>query len=183
MKKLGKNEEAATAIRRLVAVERGNPESLVELLGWLIEQKAWSAVEDLSRRFSARFAEQPILLYSLAEAYAAQGKKDQAGETAARAFKIAPGKQQSELLRHLMVAQHLRGRGLFDWAKREFEHVISQGAAANSDEVPRHGPNHLAEMFHDQGQDLDAAGTLEKLVADIKAGKVTKKRNGWPRTK
>ena len=51
LKKLGKADEAMTAIRRLVELERGNPESLAELLDWLTEQKAWKAVDDLAQRF------------------------------------------------------------------------------------------------------------------------------------
>ena len=79
LKKLGKTDEAMVAIRRLVDLERGNPESLAELLEWLVEQKAWKAVDELARRFAAQFAVEPGLLYTLAQAYAEQGQKDRCG--------------------------------------------------------------------------------------------------------
>ena len=173
LKKLGKTDEAMAAIRRLVDLERGNPETLAELLEWLVEQKAWKAVDELAQRFAAQFAVEPGLLYTLAQAYAEQGQKDRAEETAARAFHLYPGKQQKQLLRHLMVAQHLRERGQFAWARREFEHVIEQGSDADNDEIRAMAQSVLAEMLHDQGQDLDAAEALEKLVQTIDAGQVT----------
>ncbi len=49
LKKLGHGDEALTAIHHLVELERGNPETLAELLDWLIEQKAWKAVDELAR--------------------------------------------------------------------------------------------------------------------------------------
>jgi tetratricopeptide (TPR) repeat protein len=173
LKKLGKSNEAMTAIQRLVGLERGNSESLAELLDWLVEQKAWKAVDDLARRFPAQFTVEPGLLYTLAQAYAEQGQKGRAEEAAARAFRLFPGKQQKQLLHHLLTAQQLREQGQFAWARREFEHVIAQGSDAENDEIRAEAQCRLAEMFHDQGQDLDAAAVLEKLVETIQRGQVT----------
>jgi tetratricopeptide (TPR) repeat protein len=172
LKKLNKTKEMQEAIQQLVALDPGTPESMAELLDWLTEQKAWSAIEELANRFSGRFAQHPDLLYTLAQAYAEQGKKDQAEVTAAKAFHLYPRKQQGDLLRHLMAAQHLRVRGMFDWAKKEFEYIVSQDAAG-VDEVRAMALNVLAEMLHDQGKDNEAAEILKKLVADIQSGKVT----------
>jgi hypothetical protein len=180
LKKLGKNDEAMAAIRRLVELERGNPESLAELLDWLIEQKAWKAVDDLALRFAHRFAIEPGLLYVLAQAYAEQGakQKDRAEETANRALQLYPGKQKEELLRHLLVAQRLRQRGQFAWARREFDHVIDQASEAETDELRATAQSMLGEMCHDQGQDLDAGTVLQKLVETIDAGKLTEAKLG-----
>ncbi len=172
LKKLGHTDEALAAIRRLVELERGNPETLAELLDWLIEQKAWKAVDDLAARFPGRFAAEPGLLYMLAEAYAQQGKKDRAEETASRALRLIPGKQEGPLLHHLRAAEQLQNRGQFAWARREFEHVIAQGGTDPSEFTVR-AWRMLAAMLHEQGQDLDAAATLEKLLRAIDAGKVS----------
>ena len=84
-----------TAIRRLVDVEPGDPETLAELLPWLVEQKAWKAVDELAAAVLPRScADDAGLLYLLAEAYAEQGQKDRAEETAARAFRLYPGKEE-----------------------------------------------------------------------------------------
>ena len=89
LKKLGNTEAAMTAIRRLVEQERGDPETLAELIAWLIDQKAWKAVDELAERFEPRFADEPFLLYLLAQAYAEQGAKDRAEQTAGRALGAA----------------------------------------------------------------------------------------------
>ncbi|MCG2682318.1 MAG: hypothetical protein L6306_01745 [Planctomycetales bacterium] len=170
LNKLGKADEAAEAVRRLVALERGNPQSLAELLDWLIEQKAWRAVDDLARRFPPRFAVDPPLLYALAQAYSEQGKNDQAEQTAARAFRLHPGKQREQLLNHLRTAEILRDRGQYAWARREYEHVIEQSGRQQI-ELMAIARIYLAEMLHDQGENLDAANTLEKMFRAIDAGK------------
>lgn len=179
LKKLGKTDEAMASIRRLIEIEPGNPESLGELLDWLIAQKAWMAVDELAARFASRFNREPGLLYALAQAQIEQGQKAKADETAARALRLFPGKQQGELVRHLMVAQQLRARGQFDWSRREYEHVIEQGDGAH--ELRAMAQSTLAEMLHDQGQDLDASKTLEKLVEALAAGKANEGELGGRR--
>ena len=171
LRKLGKNDEAIAAIGRLVDLEPGDSESVAELLDWLIDQKAWKVVDALTERFAPRFAAEPVLLYSLAQAYAERGEKKRAEETALRAFHLHPGKQEEQLVHHYAVAQQLRDRGQFAWARREYEHVIAQGS--EEEELTVMSRIYLSEMLHEQGQDLDAAGALEKLVRAIDAGKVT----------
>ena len=171
LKKLGKNDEAVAAIRQLVDLEPGDSESVAELLEWLIDQKAWKVVDALTERFAPRFAAEPVLLYSLAQAYGERGEKKRSEETALRAFHLHPGKQDDQLIHHYAVAQQLRDRGLFGWARREYEHVIGQGA--EEEELTVMSRLYLSEMLHEQGQDLDAAGALEKLARAIDAGKVT----------
>jgi tetratricopeptide (TPR) repeat protein len=178
LRKLGKDKEALAAIRRLVELERGNPESLAELLDWLIEQKAWQAVDDLAVKFWSRFAIEPGLLYMLAQAQAVQGQKARSEETANRAYLLYPGKQKDDLLHHWMVAQRLRQRGQFPWARREFEYVIKQGSGAESDDLRADAQERLAEMLHDQGQDLDAGSALQKLVEVLDAGKMPEAKLG-----
>ena len=180
--KLGRTDDASKVIRHLVELERGDPRSLAELLDWLIEQKAWAAVDDLSRRFPPRFAVDPRLLYMLAEAYADQGKKDQAEHAAGRAFALHPGKQMDSLVNHFRVAALLRDRGQFPWARREFEYVIEQSGQGQV-ELAAVAGTYLSEMQHDQGEDLEAAQTLEKLVQAIDSGKLKAAKLGGLRTK
>jgi tetratricopeptide (TPR) repeat protein len=104
-----------------------------------------------------------------------------AEKMAARAFGIHPGKQQRYLLQHLAMAQHLRERGQFAWARREFEHVIAQAVDADNDELRVLAQSVFGEMLHDQGDDMPAAKTLEKLVEAIDAGKVTETELGGRR--
>ena len=170
LRKPGKNDEAIAAIRRLADLEPGDSESVAELLAWLIDQKAWKVVDTLTERFAPRFAAEPALLYSLAQACAERGEKKRAEETALRAFHLHSGKQEEQLIRHCAVAQQLRERGQFAWARREYEHVINQGG--EEEELTVLSRLYLSEMFHEQGQDLDAAAVIEKLVKAIDSGKV-----------
>jgi tetratricopeptide (TPR) repeat protein len=171
LRKLGDTEGAMTAVRRLVEQERGDPETMTELIEWLIDQKAWKPIDELAKRFESRFHDEPILLYLLAQAYAEQGAKDRAEKAAARALGLSPGKQEEQLGQHCRTAQQLRERGLFDWSRREFEYVLAKGG--DSGELSMYARNMLAEMLHDEGKDLDAATTLEKLVKLIDARRLT----------
>jgi tetratricopeptide (TPR) repeat protein len=171
LKKLGRNDEAIAAIRKLVDLEPGDSESVAELLEWLIDQRAWKVVDALTERFASRFAAEPVLLYSLAQACAERGEKQRAEETALRAFRLHPGRQEEQLVHHYTVAQQLRQRGHVAWARREYEHVIAKGA--DEEELTVMSRVYLSDMLHDQCQDIDAAAALEKLVRAVDAGKVT----------
>ena len=171
LNKLGKEEQAAVAIRRLVAVEKGKPESLGELLEWLIEQKAWKAIDDLARRFPPRFASNPELLYTLAQAYAEQGKKEQAGQTAGRALRLNPGKQPEQLYKHLQTADFLRGQGQNGWARNEYEYITKQCGEEHLD-LMIYARSYLANLLSDNGDFLEASDCLKKIVEVIDAGKV-----------
>ena len=184
LKRTSQNDKAVSAMQKLIALETGDPKRLLKLLDWLVEEKAYSVADKLESKFAKVFAGNPLLLYTMADVRLAQGKKTEAEETADRAIKLIPGKQSDALLKHLQVAFRLQRRGQFAWAKREYEHVIH--ADAKESELAMTARSWLAEMLHDQGDDLQAAEVLEKLIADAaanakngKAGRITLKS---PRT-
>jgi tetratricopeptide (TPR) repeat protein len=166
LRRLGKNEATMAAIRRLIKLERDDPSSLAELVDWLVKQKAWKEVDELEQQFASQFTANPLLLYLLAQAYAEQGQKDRAEETAGRAFKLYPDKQDDHLKRHLIVADALLQWGQFAWARREYEYAIELSNPA--DHFVLLERIKLAEMLHDQGEDLDAAKVLERLGEIVK---------------
>jgi len=271
LKQAGHKAPALAAMRKLIEVEQGDPARLLVLLDWLIEEEAWSVTDELEARFPDQFASNTLLLYVLADARLAQGKKESAEETAARALalnpgkdvrnlnahrvvaaelrerrqfrwaereynhlldaaekdlaalagrieclielksweaikelaadfpeqfngnaillyvlaraqaetgdkplseqtvaagrKLAPGKQPDDLLAHLGIAHSLQNRGWFDWAQGEYAHVIESGPAGGEFAVTAR--SWLAEMLHDQGEDLRAAGELQKVVDQL----------------
>ncbi|MEN6457311.1 MAG: hypothetical protein ABFC63_00055 [Thermoguttaceae bacterium] len=171
LKKMGKSEQATAAIRRLVSLEQGNAETLTELLSWLIEQKAWKGVDVLAGRFPTRFATEPNLLYMLAEAYAEQGKKDRAEATASSALRLLPDKDETAQRHHLVQAELLQARGRFAWARREYDALLTK-TQAKPNEYTAAAWRRLGIMLHDQGDDLEAAKTLGKLIGAIEAGKI-----------
>jgi tetratricopeptide (TPR) repeat protein len=171
LKKSGKNDAAIPAVRQLIELDHGSSESLAELLEWLVEQNAYSAIDDLAKRQASALNREPVLLYMLAQAYSAQGRKELAEETARRALALNPGRQDNPLEMHLAVAVYLWQHGQCAWARREFEHVIDHTKGGN-EEIGARARKKASDMLHDQCQDLDAARTLEKLVEAIDAGRV-----------
>ena len=170
LKEAGRNDEAVAAIRRLIRLDAGDPDSLIELVHWLNEQKAWEAVDELAARHSQHLASTPMFGYALAESQALRGNKEQAEKLAAEALALNPGKEDNALNSHLITAFQLRRLGLFAWATRECRRVI--------DALPPRHPvrlrvaiTYLAEMQHDQLEDLAAAETLRKAIEEVGAGR------------
>jgi tetratricopeptide (TPR) repeat protein len=52
------------------------------------------------------------------------------------------------------------------WARREFEHVMAEGEPDQNHIVAAAGAR-LAELLHDQGEDLSAAGAMEKALGAL----------------
>jgi Flp pilus assembly protein TadD len=158
--KLERPEEAQAVMRRMLDLETGeDPQSLTELVEWLVRHQAWAVIDDLAARFSAAFDQNPLLLYTLAQAREAQGRHDLAEEVAPRALKSNPGNTQE----HYRVAYTLRDRGLSQWAEREYQYVIDLGPPGNPYTLVSQWS--LAEMLHDREAELEAARTLEPSVA------------------
>jgi tetratricopeptide (TPR) repeat protein len=162
LKKLGRNDDVLAALRRLIRLENGEAEALVELVQWLIEQKAWKAVDEVADRFPAVIASDANLSYAMAEAQLAQGRQGRADELAAQALKINPGKEPRAVYSHYMAASNLQSRGLFAWAKPEYRHVLDASPPAAP--LAMRAAYGLAEIDHDQGDDLPAAELLQTTL-------------------
>ena len=181
-------------MRRLIDLEdNGDLETLSALLDWLVEQKAWKLVDELAARYISRFENEPRLLYILAQSQKEQGEAEKAEETAHRAFGLNPSREEMNLLNrydplNLMnlyrsavgggeeiklynryfIAQHfLHRRGLFDWAKREFEYAIAKGRPTDITTINAQWS--LSEMFYDQGDDMAAANVLDSMLKIVDA--------------
>lgn len=158
LERLQHGEQAVAIVIRTIDLLDGSREQLSEMTAWLMERKAWPLVEELARRFPDRFGENALLLYPLAEAQLQQGQKEQAEKTAERAMRTNADTPQE----HIEAAFHLQERGLFDWAEREYRHVIELGPAGGQHDVRSRFL--LSEMLHDQQRELDAAKTLQPVV-------------------
>lgn len=100
------------------------------------------------------------LLYYLAEIQAAQGQNKAAEATAQRARQFNPGSLPTQLVMHLEIAQELQHRGLFPWADQEYSQVSKAGIP----ELAFVAQRARAEMWHDQGKNLDAAESLKQAL-------------------
>ncbi len=162
---LDRKQDAVAAMWKLIDLEKGDPESLSGLVDWLVQQKQWEAIGKVAQRFADRFQQDPILLYTLAQAQAALGNDPAAAASAAKALALNSGTQLDDIVAHLMTAFALRRRGLFPWAEQEYRYVIRSAVTGqNLTATARFG---LSEMLHDQGDDQGAAEILQPLVDAI----------------
>lgn len=155
LRKLDRRDEAVAAMMRIVDLEEGHSETLVELVNWLVEQEAWSVVDTVAKRFGDRIQREPILLYTLAQAQQAQGNEKEAQQTADRARALNEGTAFDNLLQHYEAARELQRRGMHKWCQQEYRHVIQ--ADKNGEFITFYAWLSLSELLHDQGDDLAAA--------------------------
>ena len=135
--------QALAAMHEMVAVERGEPQTLAELVSWLAKRQAWSVIDEVATRFAASFEADPQLLYTLAQALAAEGKTQQAEEAADRALQLNPDRAERSLAFWRICSSD---RGLMDWSDREYRHIID-------DEGPDAGhPGHRLRARCDPGR-------------------------------
>ncbi len=154
LKSCGLDEQITPALQRLIGLERGDPATLAELLQWLIEEQAWSMVDELSARFASQFAANAPLLYLVAAARAEQGDQQGAEQRVEQALRLNPGRSSTRLTEHYVMAGVLKDRGRFEWARREYRHVIESSPPGGIFGVS--AQRLLAEMFHDQGREFEA---------------------------
>ncbi len=159
-KQLGRPEQVVLALREVILLEPGSDHSLEELLEWMLEQKAWSSVDELAERFQDRLAANAILMYQLARSHKLRGDSARAEEVVQQALRTNPGGRLEDLLKHRAAAHWLRRRGLADWAEQEFRHVIDNSGQNHTLKVS--AQIELAEMFHDRGHHLQAAELLKQ---------------------
>ncbi len=158
LERLKRDDEVDEAVRLMVQVERGDPTSLGELVKWLADRKAWNMVDDVADRFAASFEADPVLLYTLCEARAAQGNRELVEQTADRALKLSG----ESALDHYAVSERLLEQGLTHWSDRELRYIIAQGPVASP--VAVRSRIVLSDSLHDRLLESEAAEVLKGLI-------------------
>jgi tetratricopeptide (TPR) repeat protein len=159
--RLGKQDEALAVMRRVIAQPIDDAQSLVALIDWLADHQARDLLAEVEATFADRFRQEPLALYALAQAWLASGQSEPAQQMADRAFAMNPGDPAA----HVEVAGKLHRRGLADWAIREFRHVIELGPPESLNTL--NAQFQLADLLHDQLDDLEAAQLLESGLATL----------------
>lgn len=159
----GRREQAAAIVDRMLVYVSDRREDVRESVDWLIKQELYEQVHTLAKRFPQIFDENLLLQYRLAEVYHRQGLAEEAEQAAQKAL----AKQPQQFDEHLEAAFLLQERGLFDWAEREFNSVIQ--AAGDGNLAALRARFFLAEMYHDQLRNLEAAQTLEPMAEAAKS--------------
>jgi tetratricopeptide (TPR) repeat protein len=169
LRKVGRDEEADQLLILLVDREESSisADTLEGLLGWLVEQRAFHVVDRLAEKFADRFAEEPLLLYSLADARRAQGKEALMREAITKALAIdgegEDAAQQAQ--QHWRVALDLMRRHHWRWAEGEYRRVAELAPRDNRFSIDAR--IRLGEVLHDRGADDEAAQLLGEVVADM----------------
>jgi tetratricopeptide (TPR) repeat protein len=135
-----------------------SPPMLTEICESLLEAQAWAAMDQMKQAFDADFQRNYQLLYRYAESWVRRGEGAQGETHAQQAFDLEdrPSTDRFE------AARDLESRGMFDWAEREFRRLIDEvGLAAPEGFV---ASSLLAEMLHDQAQELRAAQVLQDVA-------------------
>jgi tetratricopeptide (TPR) repeat protein len=162
LQRLGRDDQALAAMHEMVAIERGDPITLAELVSWLAKRQAWSVIDEVATRFAPSFEADPQLLYTRAQALAAEGKNQQAEEAADRALHLNPDRAAD----HELLAFVLRRRGLMEWSDREYRHIIAmKGPTLETRVNALKARLVLAESLHDRALDAEA-GELMQVVID-----------------
>jgi len=162
LKSLGRRDEAAEAMMKIVSLEDGDGQSLGDLIAWLTKEQAWSVLDDATVRFANRFEQDAVLLYMLAEAQRQQGAADESQATVDRARALVGANSEDRL----PIASELQQRGLVDWAEQEYRDIIEHEAAGNT--IRLWTQFVLAEMLHDRADDEEAARVLDEAVVTMK---------------
>ena len=155
---LDHQEEAVVVMRRSIDLLDGSREQILDMVDWLMERKAWSVVDQVALRFSARFNEDPLLLYRLAESLVQQGKREKAEAIAQQALV----QNAEDVSSHFETAFALQDRGLLEWSEREYRQVMKLGPAGSFHDL--YSRLLLSEMLHDVGNDLAGAEVLQPAV-------------------
>ena len=167
LRSLQRQEEFLVAVRDSLELVEGRLPELYDAVDWAADREAWTAVDEVARRFASEFNRHAILVYRQAESQLRRGDDDLADETAARALKIDP----KSLDDHVILADRLHSRLLYDWAEREYRFVIASSRPAKNDGLHMEARFYLADMLVDLEKELSAAKVLEEALELIKADK------------
>lgn len=134
---LGDRQEAVDLATEHLDLIQPTSAKLVDAATWAVDHDLFPVVLSLREQFERMFDQRPILLYTAAEAFAVQGDSDKAESFAdlalnqtpmpveAEAEKMSARERQEIAQAHLEMAKHLEGRGRFEWAIREYNHIIN----------------------------------------------------------
>jgi tetratricopeptide (TPR) repeat protein len=163
-------------------------QDLMEAVGWALDAELYEVVLELQQREPQRFADQPELIYGVAEAYRIAGQQEKAEtlrqsaltidalpEPTAKGESNLPNERIEELaMRHHEIGQGLESRGLFAWAEGEYRHVIDRlPIDSNAGTVVRH---QLAMMLGNLNQHSEVVDVLAPLVDRLEKDSVFRDR-------
>ena len=163
LEQLGRKDESLDVLRKMFDyIDVDKEETLMAMVNWLVRKKAWVVIDEVSKRFKRSFDTNALLIYTLAEAKLSQDSPEEAQKLAEKAVTLQPGKDESSLRYHLIIAHRLQARNLLRWAEGEFRHIIKTGATRSESALMAR--SELAYMLHDLERRKEAADMLGEMV-------------------
>lgn len=166
LRAMDRSQQAIALMYEMIELEAGDVKTLSDLVDWLVEQQDWAQLDDIGQRFSEQFEKNPLLLYKLAEVHQNRGDDRRAEEIAEQARKFNAREVLAMKLErpwdHTRVANALRDRGLFDWAREEYRSVKSLRPLATYPSLL--ATLNLAELLHDYQKEKEAGDVLGEVV-------------------
>lgn len=170
-------DRAIAVMRKMIGRVSDNVDALVSFVDWLVEQKAWEVVDETARQFDRTFAADRTLLYAQAQSFKARGDEASAEKYAEQAFKIVSTESDDVVARYEM-AQRLYMHGMVAWCEKEYRRIVDHDPPESREVLKSRSV--LAEMFHDQERDGEAAEMLQKLVKQLSGnGELAQKMAEW----
>lgn len=162
LRRLGDADQASDVLEQLVKECPADPGTVSELTNLLFGEQQWKLLSRLGETHAGSFQSQPLLLYCWALSAEKLGEQARSRQLADRAF----GMQGQDMNEHWRVAYDLVKRGMFDWAMREYQFLIDNDRRGGV--YALNAQFRLAELLHDQDDNLAAAKMLEEAEAAMR---------------
>jgi len=175
---LGKKEEAFRLAVENFDLVPATTNDLIEACNWATDNQLYPLVFELFAKNRPMFDRSAVLLYGYAFALRGKGDEEEAVRVADNAFRLSPLGQTKETLEAMQpreleeiakmrreIAVSLRARGMFEWAEREYKHVIDSVPIVDKDSVACRSD--LSIMLSELGRHQDVIDLLGPLLERI----------------
>ena len=153
-------------LRRLIEVSsEGDAEMVPELTAayyWVWKNKHWEVARLLEENYQSQIEGDRLLLYMSSAILWKQGDEQAAQQGADRAYDI----RDDDTLRRTEIGRRVGELGRYDWAEREWRHVVDKATVLQSADAR----SWLAiYRYHDRGDNQEAADLMVELCDAIEA--------------
>lgn len=131
-RQLGNSKSVIETADQMVTLDDERMErTAIDLLTWMTGNKSWDILDSFLAKHQSRLEQAKRPLYAVALARAEEGQSKVADELAERAVGLDP--QTS--LESVFMAIELEERNKFDWAMREYRHVLDTQRVTNHEAI------------------------------------------------
>ncbi len=172
---LGNKAEALRLATENLDLVPATTNDLIEACNWATDNQLYPLVFELYAKNRPMFDRSAVLLYGYAFALRGKGDEEEAVRVADNAFRLSPLGQAEDVLKAMQpreleeiaklrreIAVSLRARGMFEWAEREYMHVIDSVPVVDRNSVLCRSD--LSIMFGELDRHQDVIDLLGPLI-------------------